>query len=687
MIPHQFHLQQSARAFRNLTIAQVVVFTLLVQVFTVGLIAAPRFVQEASASPTIQLTKSAPANLLAGTDATYRLTVTNPGDEIEFNVSLSDVLPAGARFVAGSVIPSSAGSPRISTNPTTSQQVLQWLNFIDIGPGGVASIEFQVTLGEASNVVGNTVLNTAFVASQTDPRLVPRFDPAGVPVPGSFTETSTSSATTKISAVQIEKTSTNAPEGELLRGVHDQRSTYTLKVTNNDVAPTTGLTVVDFLPASLEFLGCGASDNTAPISAVEYAGAPRLGVPPLNLGLQCPTPVSVDTVSNPAPNNGIVYPAGVYTRVEWPIGDLTAGESVEILYVAGIPLKQNTNSWVGTRPTADSTLQGSNLNNNSGASTRELLTEISLTNFANVSGIYSAAPLGSDPLAIADDSKTVTIEDLRMRKSVSPQGFASSDSNNVATFTLTIESSEYITAAGVVVTDQLPDGYCPLGGSNNFAPGNPAECNPGGGTAPSTPFSDVQYDSSTGVYNIVFSPLSLAENATRTISFQARMRGVYAGAGREGLPTTSGDSFTNRASLSATTTPVPNTGESSAVLVGDTATATQNTAVPALDKELKPRSVSPPQSGNPLVDCATTTSPAFGEAADFSPEQLTFRQGDQICFKLRIDFPSTVRTRAPVLGDYFPVDSSYRVNSFAPTAANTVTIANFVPPATNPGLG
>ncbi|MSV85537.1 MAG: DUF11 domain-containing protein, partial [Actinobacteria bacterium] len=429
--------RQSAKRF----LAPGAVFALVVQVLTVGFLVAPKFQPEASAAPTIQLTKTAPRSVLAGTEATYRLTVTNPGDTVEFNVSFSDVLPNEARFVAGSVVPASAGNPRVSINPDTAQQVLQWLNVSDLGPGASTSIEFRVTLGEAGKEVGNTLINNSFAASQTNPRVVPKFNAAGVPVPGSYTESANAAASTNVSAVQIEKSSTNAPEGELLRGVHDQRSTYTLTATNNFVAATTGISVVDYLPAGLEFLGCGTSDNTAPPSLVEYPGAPRLGVPALDLGPTCLSPISVDTVTDPPPDNGVVYPEGVYTRVEWSLGDLAAGETAEIRYVAGIPLKENTDSWVGARPTADSGEQGSNLNNNAGPSTRELLTEATLTNFASLTGTYTAAPVGSDPTATSEDSKTVSIEDVRMRKAVAPGAFASDGGSDIATFTLTVDSS------------------------------------------------------------------------------------------------------------------------------------------------------------------------------------------------------------------------------------------------------
>ena len=87
--------------------------------------------------------------------------------------------------------------------------------------------------------------------------------------------------------------------------------------------------VTDYLPASLEFLGCGGVDNTT--TGPEYPGAPSLTATPA-VGTDCPTPVSVDTVSAPA---GLA--PGVYTQVTWDVGTLAAGQVLTINYAAGIP--------------------------------------------------------------------------------------------------------------------------------------------------------------------------------------------------------------------------------------------------------------------------------------------------------------------------------------------------------------
>ena len=250
---------------------------------------------------------------------------------------------------------------------------------------------------------------------------------------------------------------------------------------------------MDYLPAALEFLGCGDTDNTQPPAAVEYPGAPRLGTPSLNPGPTCLTPSGVDTVTDPPPLDGVVYPPGTYTRVQWSLPDLTPNATVVLRYVAGIPLRANTDTWPNGRPTVASGLQGANLDNNTGASSRELANESGLTNQATVAGTYAGPIVGSDPTVTDTDDRTVAVEDVRMRKSVSPSQFSSDGGGDVATFTLTVDTSEYVTGSGIVITDVLPDGYCPLGGSQNYAPGSPAECDPGGGSAPSTGYGQVTF--------------------------------------------------------------------------------------------------------------------------------------------------------------------------------------------------
>ena len=648
--------------------AHLVVVALVAQVIAFGALLGPA-VQDAGAAAGLSLTKSSPGTVLAGQPATYRLSATNTGDQVLYNISFSDQLPADATFVGGSASPAAAGNPTISTHPVTGAKVLVWSNITDLQPGETYDLEFRVDLGAPGRIVATTIANTGHVAGQVDPRRIPRFNASGDVIALTASAQATGTSTTRIEAIDIHKASTDTPEGEMLRGVHDHRSTFTLDVTNNGVAATTGVTVVDFLPAGLEFLGCGTTDNTQPGSAVEYLGAPRLGTPPMALGPTCLTPYSVDTVTNPAPSLGVTFPPGVYTRVEWHVANLAAGATSTISYAAGIPLRENTDTWWSPRPTASSGQQGSNLANNTGASTREGSAEASLTNRAQVTGTYTGPTADGNATTSATTDHTVSIEDVRMRKGVTPAMFAQ---GGIATFTMTVDSSEYTSAHGIVVTDVLPDGYCPLSPGANHAPGAPPECafNAGTMTAPSPSFDAVSYDAADGEYTTPFHPFDLTSNATSNVTFQARMRADYTSNPGQ-PPTVGGDSFTDHASLDATTTPIANTAETGDVVVHDTSSATQTAPGPSIDKTMKPRTT-------PMA-CGTGAAPAYDQPDGFTPAERTFLKGDIVCFRLTMQFPSDMDTKNAVVTDFLPVDTDYVSSTIGPI--NTVTVDHFDAPA------
>jgi len=449
-----------------------------------------------------------------------------------------------------------------------------------------------------------------------------------------------------------------SPEGELLRGVHDQRTTYTLRVRNTGINDTTGVTLTDYLPAGLEFLGCGDEDNSEPLSYVEYPGAPRLGVP-ADVPTDCLVPNSVETVTDPPPNGSQTYPPGVYTKLTWNLGTVTGASPVTIKYVAGIPLRANTENWTTPNPISTPPItgeQGSNLNNNNGASSREGASESSLTNYAHAEGTYQGATSG--PVE-SSATQTVSVEDLRMRKSVSPTIFNSSPGNDIATYTIVVDSSEYVTADNIVITDVVPDGLCPLQMG--------ATCDTGGGAAPSHPVDTVT-GSGNGPHTVVFDPLALPKNGTVSVTFDARMMTDFT----DGRPTVAGDTFTNNVSLTGDTTPIPDTGETGTQTVSDTSSATQRTLGSSLQKTMKSRADS---SGSCSANLGQYYAP---------PPVATFRKGDRICFKLRVDFPDDVRTRNAVVQDFLPPGTEYISGSYSATAANTAPIASFAsgPPQT-----
>lgn len=379
----------------------------------------------AQTSPLV-VTKSAPGDVLAGEPISYTLTAENTGAMPLYNLSFRDVLAPGVAYVPGSTAPSSAGEPQVITNQipdtnpgagiadTIPQQTLVWSNVSDLQSDDEFSVTFRVlpnsTGAPARNdvhVIGAVIDNEGEGYAGTDARRLPTFDDTGVLEPDpSVVVGASPTVSTTLTAVAIEKDSTGAPEGELLRGVHDNVVTYSLTVEATDLGSTDTITVTDLIPAQLEFLGCGGQDNgtSGPLGgpAPEYDGAPLLSATaPLT---PCVTPGRVETVTNPT-LGGITY-SGVHTLVEWTLPTVAPGAPVVLRYRAGIPLFANELFPAGQVPPTDGT-QGSNLDNNTGASTREQpLAENAVTNIARVESVRSS--VSNDRMIWIASSKRLT---------------------------------------------------------------------------------------------------------------------------------------------------------------------------------------------------------------------------------------------------------------------------------------
>jgi uncharacterized repeat protein (TIGR01451 family)/fimbrial isopeptide formation D2 family protein len=629
-----------------------------------GLVLAPT--SPAAAAGELTLDKTAPSESLLGEDIEYKLTAQNTTGTAQYNLSFSDILPDELKYKAGSAKPA-VGEPKITMSG--GRQVLTWSNVTDLQANADFALTFEAEyVTPIAKILDPELDNDSNAATSSDPRTVPTFNADGSVKTGSFQ--ASDSATTRKIGVEIEKDEPS-PEDELLRGVHDQRTVYTLTIRNNKVVPTEDVNVSDFIPAGMEFLGCGVDDFTTPDTKVEYTGADRLGVPPMTVD-DCLTPVSVDTVVDPTSITGIGSLTGTYTSVGWSLGTLTPSQEVTIKYAAGIPLKANTDTWSGTRPDAASLEQGSNLDNNDGASTRELDPESTLTNHAAVSGIFKGEdPVSGDPVDIGTvdaTTHTVTIEDLRILKGVTPKTFTP---GGVAEFTFTINTSEYMTADGIVVTDFLPDGYCPLGAAN-YSNANP-ECDPQAGVGPTVNGSPVTYADVQWVepnYEITFPTMpAMSNNDTIEVTMPAAMLTTHR---KTGQPTVAGDAFRNHVELEGTTTPITGVSddgiETGPQVVKDSSSAGQTTNLPAIDKTMQPRYFP--------VDCQDLVTHPYQDYEDLTEAQRTFRKGDTICFKLRVNFPS-ISTKNAVISDFVPVGTEYIASSYWLTPDNTAPVADF----------
>jgi len=665
---------------RPRAIAMVVVVSLLAALLSVFAVAQPT--AAATEDPLISLDAKVTASVLSGAEATVTLTATNrsaagTGTSL-YNLGYSYILPPGVSIKGAATSDGHAVGAPTSTTLTDGSTLLVFPNVSDLVAGDQKSIAFQVSANTGTYLVGSSFGGSARVAANTSARTIPTFststDPAtaGSPVAATTTNSAADTAnTTSVSAIKVTKAE-RSPENELVRGVHDQPTVYTLVVTNTSVAPTDGVTVTDYLPAGLEFLGCGAIDNTT--TGPEYDGAATLDRTSVAGLTDCTTPVSVTTV-NDVPEQG----SKVFTKVVWNLGQVTGSAPVTIRYVAAVPLRENTMTFrtgtdAATAATPSALASAANLDNNTGASTRQNGTSTvsngqGQTNLVTASGTYSGA-VAPGASQTQSDSAELTVEamDLAVAKTVDTDPVASGDQSlfvtgKHATYSLLVRTSEYESSDDITLTDTLPNGLCPVFPASVTRQGSfPAECDPSssGGmngqvTAKATDGSSVTvtvervvYDAATGTFAMTFSLPPMTTNRSVTVQYEALMRTTYSSSAQAG-PTAAGDAFRNTVQMRGTSTGVH--GDTGTQTVSDDSAATIVSSTPSIEKQVLPRSAASTISG--VADCA-----AAGTSKYTTASTEPFSRGDQVCFRLQVTFPAGVETRNATVTDMLPVGTT-----------------------------
>ncbi|MBJ7470925.1 MAG: DUF11 domain-containing protein [Solirubrobacteraceae bacterium] len=648
----------------------------------------------ADGTPNISLAIDAQDNVLYGKPSTVRLTTTNPPGSTGYALSYRVVLPTGVSYVASSA-GAAAGEPTVVANqPVANQTTLLWKNVADVGPSTGHVLEFQVQHAPLSYVVGAifSINASAYVAS--DDRYPPQFTAAGQAdsgVANPYTGFSANKTdTTRIAALEVEKTTDGTPEDELLRGVHDRQTIYTVTVRNNTVAATTGVIVDDYLPAGLEFIGgCGnvGVDHTtnAPTNSGSPQEYPGAGAIPVVAVPGCVVPNVVETVSvDPAGP----APSGVYTHVRWSsLGTLAAGATLTLKYRAAVPLRANTTTWVGGLPSTTTGLQAANLNNNSGAETAD---EATITSYTRAQGDYNDAVFTT-----ADGSVTRTIEDVAVRKTaVAPKILRQGDENQ---WEITVSTSEYRSAADVDVTDTVPDGLCPLSSVNHTQgpqdASDLADC--AAGPDPSDPYASVTENSS-GTFTVrwngtsVPALLEMEPSTDLVLTYATRARLFYQDAFADDTPVLSRDTVTNAVAVAANARvicsggaacpPGPPSGTEIAnpgtltFAVTDASSDEISAEAPTLDKQVADTS----------TNCSTATY------TDGSPAP-SYRPGDRICWLLRVEYPMALDTGGTTVLDYLPpsltLDTAFGPGGTQPTGNDTIAGATLDASTAIPGPG
>jgi large repetitive protein len=634
--------------------------------------------------PKIDLVKQQPKQALIGTEQEVTLVASNPiGEKRGYNLSFRDVLPKGVEYAGGAAV-----APIIIGDPKKGPTTLIFENVGDLSGNSSYSLGFKVKpLPEFFAIAKEheyTDEAEAFVTRRA--RLKPTFNAKGEVEPESWKGRATNEASTELTAVEIKK-SEKSPEGEIPRGIHDHQRTYTLTIQNNKIGETSNLEVEDLIPAGLEFLGCGKTDNTTeaktnPGSKEEYPGSGPIDPGNAPTGKEeatkCPLHEAywVGTVVNPAG-----HPAGVYTQVKWKnLGSLPANGKLELQYVVGIPILKNTAWPAGTEPDPESLLQIANLDNNPKASEEpenggETVDEEALTNFAEVKGTYEGVPVKDE------DEMTRTAEDLAIQKTVDP---GTIEEKQKSIWTLDLETSEYRFVNDVSIEDLLPNGLCPVGKKGYEKPDGTAvpkteECELEAGIEPTWEIvgtslkpEPAEYTSIKNLENGTFellwnktsvAPLGqLAPNEHLVLKFPTKTRTFYEENYAPGKPVLTRDSWTNHVKTEGPdfaicapgekicTDPLRKifTEETEGTPDKDVSEASQEAGGVTIEKTVR-------ENDGTLVpaDCSGTYVP--GKVKPLP----SYAPGDEICWNLRVDFAQKLYAGEPIVTDFVPGDEEY----------------------------
>ncbi|MGL5648360.1 MAG: isopeptide-forming domain-containing fimbrial protein [Clostridium sp.] len=173
---------------------------------------------------------------------TYTLILKNTGNVFANNIVVTDVIPAGATFIPGSLLV--AGTPS-GGNPAVGISVPK------IAPGQDLEINFSATID--SIPVPNPIVNKGTVAYKYT------IDPA---VPnGASGNGDSNSVTTQVNSAKLSGTKSadkqNATVGEII--------TYTIDISNTGNQVATNITVVDNLPPGTAFVAGSVTVNGLPV--------------------------------------------------------------------------------------------------------------------------------------------------------------------------------------------------------------------------------------------------------------------------------------------------------------------------------------------------------------------------------------------------------------------------------------
>ena len=464
----------------------------------------------------LSITKSASGSFIAGTNATYTLSISNAGPQsASAPITVKDTLPTGETFVSGT---------GTGWSCSASGQTVTCTNSSAMASGGSSSITLTVSL--ASNIA-SSVTNTATVDS-------PTFD--------SNTTNNSSSVTTSIT-FPPDLTISKSHTGNFTQG--QTNASYTITVANSGTGPTTStVTVTDTLPTGLTYSSatgtgwsCSASGQTVTCtrSDVLAAGASYPAIT-LNVNVSATAPSSVtntasvsgggetNTGNDSASDATTINQLADMTITKSHTGNFTRGStgtytitatnsgptatSGTVTVTDTLPSGFTYSSAIGTGWSCSASGQTVTCTRSTSLAAGASYPAISLvvnvaqnaassiTNTVSVSG-GGEADTSND--SASDATTVVSSANLSLTNVVTNSG---SGVGTNATFTVTLTNSGPSDATNVAVTDLLPSGL-------TFVSATP---------------SAGSYNSTTGVWTVA----SLASGSSATLQLVGRINSLGA---------------------------------------------------------------------------------------------------------------------------------------------------------------
>lgn len=616
--------------------------------------------------------------LLGGTTA-VQLTAYNTwsaadgASETYHHVSLRDVLPAGTAFVAGSAEPTP--SAVIEDRPGPGETTLVWQDVGAAAPGASQAVSYELSQDVAASeekagralVVGDTVGGRADVYAATVPGEPPMFDDDGVAVLQAGPQiVADASGSATVVPIQIARPAAGAIAAPLLRGAH-RPTTRALTVTATPLVPTTAAVVDEYLPAGVEFLGCGTRDHTpdAPGSegGIEYPGAPRLdGATQLRAEDGCTTPRLVETVEGDLDEDGPVA-KDVHTHVQWALGDLEPGAVRTLSYLVAVPQRENATWPEDATPGAeckeetDACEQLANLGNNRGAPTGEGSTKDGTEDPSRTVGVATVRAAHGGELADGGPSERVWstatgatptadlgVELLACNPVTNgaggercPNGVEPGGSTD---WSLRLSAGEYRDARDLVVRAQVPDGL-------EYEPGSATISQTGEQWEP-----ELLDGEQKGSQELIWkAPRPLDAGVELPLVFRTRTLDSHRATG---APVAVGDRFDLRVDVSAVTTVSHGDDDRGDRAVELTATGSLSSSWRALSATVLTDRAASERTVDDLR-CAT----GHGQAADPDDDVARFSPGDLVCVELTMDLPPGVPFRSVELVDRLPAGAEF----------------------------